>query len=245
MSSWEMKAHLKLGDLSLDIDLSGGERPLALIGANGSGKTTILRMILGLLQPRDGFLRIGDQVFHDSAQGIHIPVEDRQLAYLPQGLGLFPHMTVAQNIAFVGGVEALTKESLEEGKYSAFIQELGVHHYLDRWPSQLSAGERQKVALARVLIQQPGMVLLDEPASALDILARREVRKILAKHLAELEIPTVLVTHDFRDVRELEADLAYLCDGRIQRVGSLDDFIGSSSGEFLSDDFLSEFLAQP
>ena len=80
MNSWEMKAQWQRGNFSLDIELSGGERPLALIGANGSGKTTILRMILGLLQPRAGFLRIGDQVVDDSAQGIHVPVEDRQLA---------------------------------------------------------------------------------------------------------------------------------------------------------------------
>lgn len=240
MNSWEMKAQWQRGNFSLDIELSGGERPLALIGANGSGKTTILRMILGLLQPRAGFLRIGDQVVDDSAQGIHVPVEDRQLAYLPQGLGLFPHMTVAKNIAFIGGSETLTAESLEQGKYSAFIKELGVHQFLDRWPAQLSAGERQKVALARVLIQQPGMVLLDEPASALDILARREVRKILAKHLTQLNIPTVLVTHDFRDVRELGADMAYLRDGRIQQVGSLEKFKGNSD-----DEFLNEFLAQP
>ena len=239
MNSWELKIDCQKGDLSLSIELSGDSCPLALIGANGSGKSTVLRAALGLENLQRGYFRVGEQILHDSAQAISVPVEQRNLAYLPQGLGLFPHMTVAKNIIFADPESTLSESGLKD-RYSELLSELKVIDLLQRFPEELSAGERQKVALVRLMIQQPRMVLLDEPASALDILARREVRKVLASQLSSLGIPTLLVTHDFRDVQELGAKMAYLKDGKIEGVGSLEDFL---KGE--TDEFLSEFLAQP
>ncbi|OUU19961.1 MAG: hypothetical protein CBC13_11775 [Planctomycetia bacterium TMED53] len=239
MSTWHIRFRLTRALFSLDIDLSGGERPLALIGANGSGKTTILKSVLGLEKVQDCTIRIGDRVLHDSESGIEVAVEDRNLAYLPQGLGLFPHMSVKENIGFMNRSVEATSTDVHEDEIFQIMKQVGVSQHADKLPSQLSAGERQKVALARLLLQKPGMVLLDEPTSALDILARREVRNILASHLADFAIPTVLVTHDFRDVKQLSADLAYLHCGKIVQQGSLQEFENATE-----DVFLSEFLAQ-
>ena len=240
MSLWEVRFQLTRGSLSLDIDLAGGARPIALIGANGSGKTTLLRTILGLEKAQMCKVRIGEQILHDSKEGIEVPVENRNLAYLPQGLGLFPHMTVAENLRFMKAGDNSSNAPGKGDESNRIMEELGVIKFSNRLPGQLSAGERQKVALARVLLQKPGMVLLDEPASALDILARREVRIILATHLTELGTPTLLVNHDFSDVKQLSADLAYLCGGKIVQQGSLEELQALTG-----DGFLSAFLAQP
>ena len=240
MISWEVQLEAVKGEFHLQVELSGGSRPLALIGANGSGKSTILRGVLGLESLQRAYVRVGDTLLQDSKNSHSIAVEERNLAYLPQGLGLLPHMTIAENILFADRSQSLKLDSLLEGKHAATLKDLNVESLLHRRPDGLSAGERQKVALIRLMIQNPQMVLLDEPSSALDILARREVRKILSEQLSGLGIPTILVTHDFRDVRELGADIAYLKDGKLKRLGSVDEFPGPEA-----DDFLNEFFAQP
>ena len=240
MNNWEVQIECLKGEFHLQVELSGGSRPLALIGANGSGKSTILRGVLGLENPEHAFVRVGERILHDSKSSLCVPVEERNLAYLPQGLGLFPHMNVAENILFADRSNALTLAELIDGDYSATLENLKIKPLLYRRPDELSAGECQKVALARVMIQKPQMILLDEPASALDILARREVRKVLSEQLSDLGIPSILVTHDFRDVRDLAADIAYLKEGKVEKTGSVDDFPGGEG-----DEFLNEFFAQP
>ncbi len=240
MNCWEVQIECLKGDFHLQVELSGGLRPLALIGANGSGKSTILRGVLGLETLERAFVRVGDHILHDSNKSRYVPVEDRNLAYLPQGLGLFPHMNVAENILFADRSNTLSLAELIDGEHSTTIENLKIKPLLHRRPEELSAGECQKVALARVMIQKPQLVLLDEPASALDILARREVRKVLSEQLSDLGIPSILVTHDFRDVRDLAADIAYLKEGKVEKAGSVDDFPGAEA-----DEFLNEFFAQP
>ena len=240
MNNWEVQIECFKGEFHLQVELSGGSRPLALIGANGSGKSTMLRGVLGLGNPEHAFVRVGERILHDSKASLCVPVEERNLAYLPQGLGLFPHMNVAENILFADRSNALTLAELIDGDYSATLENLKIKPLLHRRPDELSAGECQKVALARVMIQKPQMILLDEPASALDILARREVRKVLSEQLSDLGIPSILVTHDFRDVRDLAADIAYLKMGKVEKAGSADDFPGGEG-----DEFLNEFFAQP
>jgi len=149
-------------------------------------------------------------------------------------------MNVAENILFADRSNTLTLADLMDGEHSTTVENLKIKPLLHRRPEELSAGECQKVALARVMIQKPQLVLHDEPASALDILARREVREVLSEQLSDLGIPSILVTHDFRDVRDLAADIAYLKEGKVEKLGSADGFPGSEG-----DEFLNEFFAQP
>ncbi len=241
MTNWSAQFEFSRGDLELKVDLQGADRPLALIGANGAGKTTVLKILLGIETPSSGHFRCGEKLLYSSEKSICVDPENRRMAYLPQGCGLFPHLDVLDNVGF--GLQTQKGLSVSEVKKLSLqaLEELDVSHLKTRNPIQLSAGERQKVALARVLTMRPEMILLDEPVSALDIMARREVREILSEQLLELKIPAVLVTHDVRDVRELSADVALLDKGKISLQGCYKE-ISERRGDEKLHPFLKEFL---
>jgi molybdate transport system ATP-binding protein len=192
-------------------DLSAGLRvgaeTVALVGASGSGKTSLLRIVAGLERPRAGRVALGDEVWFDAARRIDWKPERRRVGYVPQDYGLFPHLSVAGNVRFAG-----------RRPRPDLLERMGIAHLADARPAQLSGGERQRVALARALARDPHVLLLDEPFGALDAITRQRVRDELVDMLAVLRLPTLLVTHSFDDARALASRIGVLEDGRLSQL---------------------------
>ena len=187
---------------ALDLSLEVGRETVALVGPSGAGKTSVLRAIAGLLRPRAGTIALGETVWFDGARGIHVPPEERSVGLVFQDYALFPHLTVARNVAF--GARRSVHALLERFELTALA---GAR------PAELSGGERQRVALARAVARDPAVLLLDEPLAALDAQTRASVRSGLRDLLRELQLPTLLVTHDFEDAAALAARAGVLAEG--------------------------------
>jgi molybdate transport system ATP-binding protein len=213
-----------LGPFLLQVSLEVGAEPLALVGPNGSGKTSLLQAVLGLIKVDRGRIALGDEVLFDRDLAIDHPTEERHLAYLPQDFGLFPHLTAAQNVAFALACGPdLASRKQRRSQALAWLDRFGLGSVANRNPSRLSGGERQRIALARAMASSPKALLLDEPTASLDVEARLEVRAFLAESIRSLGLPTVLVTHDVMDVEALAGRVAVLDKGRVAACGPLDD----------------------
>jgi len=236
MSTWRASVRAALGDFRLEVDLEGNGQVLALIGPNGSGKTTFLRALAGAVATESSEIVVADQILESSAKGICLPVEHRQIGYVPQGYGLFPHLTVLENVAF-GLSTGLAKLSRVERnrKARSILEELGCAQLAERNVRGLSGGEQQRVALARALVLEPRLLLLDEPLAALDAASRRSVRRFLAQRIAAFGRPTVLVTHDARDVEAFEAEVAALEAGRVVQRGTIQSIRQAPGSEFVAE----------
>jgi molybdate transport system ATP-binding protein len=224
----------RAGTLNLAVDFHMGAHTLAIVGPNGAGKSTLLGCLLGARPVNRAYLAVGGSVLCDSVRGISLPVESRQLAYVPQQYALFPHLTVRQNVAF-----ALTsgrrRFSLQErnARIDAVLEALGIQDYGQRFPLTLSGGEQQRVAMARALVTEPRALLLDEPLAALDVHSRRQVRSFLAQYLSQLAIPTILVTHDALDARQLARQLLVLEAGRVSQHGTWEELSAEPASSFV------------
>ncbi len=213
---------------------SAGSRPLALIGPNGSGKTTVLKAIAGVATLQRGAqmqLRIGARTLVNETHGA--PPETRRIAYVPQGGALFPHLSVLDNVAFGLRAQGAGIDDARD-KAQRQLQALDCAALQHRSVATLSGGERQRVALGRALILSPDLLLLDEPLSALDASARRETRSFLAAFLPT-RCPTILVTHDARDVRALDAWVCVLDEGRVVQEGDLVRLEAAPANDFVAE----------
>jgi ABC-type sulfate/molybdate transport systems ATPase subunit len=223
--------HRRLPDFELCFDAGVGAETLALVGRSGSGKSTTLGIIAGLMRPDGGIVRLGDRTLVDVAAGTFEPPERRRIGYLLQGYALFPHMTVAQNVAFglFGLAPTDRKRRVAEALEFLHMTSLaGVH------PAQLSGGERQRAALARAVATRPAALLLDEPLAALDVEIRSRLRTELRALLRELRTPVIVVTHDFDDARVLGDRIAALDRGRIVQIGSPAELIAYPADQFVA-----------
>ena len=196
---FEARVELALGDFQLRAQVESGAElagPVVVIGPNGSGKTSLLGAIVGVVPCQAGRVVIGGTVVFDAAVGSWLPPEAREVGYVPQGFGLFPHLTALENVAF--GLEARGAGSRAERREMAraALSELAVLDCEARLPSALSGGQTQRVALARALVTEPKLLLLDEPLSSLDVRVRRALRTHLADKLAQAGRPSLIVTHD-------------------------------------------------
>ncbi len=219
--SWSAQIRLELGALVLDVGLKGDARPTALVGPNGAGKSTVLRTIAGAHTPQAGRIVVGERVLFEGQGAVLLPPEARKVGYVPQGSGLFEHMSALDNVAFslrVGGMRAAKARQ----RATELLEALGCAQLAGRRPRTLSGGERQKVALARALIGEPGLLLLDEPMAALDVTARRQQRFYLLRHLQDRALPMLMVTHELRDVVALGAYTYVIEEGQIVQHGELD-----------------------
>lgn len=187
-------------------------RVTVLFGPSGSGKTTLLRLLAGLEHPDHGVIEFGAKTWFDSARRLALTPQQRRAGFLFQNYALFPHLTVAQNVAFAAP---------QPGKAADWLARVGLSHLAPRLPRALSGGEQQRVALARALAAEPALLLLDEPLSALDAATRVRLRRELRRTLTESGLPSMIVTHDRVEALALGDWIAVLIDGAVCQCGPL------------------------
>jgi molybdate transport system ATP-binding protein len=228
-----VEAAHQLGALSLDVSLAvaPGEC-LALAGPSGAGKTSVLRVAAGLLRPECGLVEAGDDVWLDTERGIDVPPERRRCGYVFQEYALFPHLTAWQNVAYP--LRGVPRGERRE-RALALLERFGMRELADARPRTLSGGERQRVALARVLAREPEVLLLDEPLSALDARTRAGAARELSAVLREVEVPAVLVTHDFAEAAQLGDRVGVIDAGRIIQEGTPSELAAAPRSAFVAD----------
>jgi molybdate transport system ATP-binding protein len=204
--------------LSLDVDST-----LALVGPSGAGKSTVLNAIAGLVRPAAGSIRCGDETWFDAEHGIFKRPEERRVGLVFQDYALFPHLTVRQNIEYA-----------RRNPADEYLRRFRIAHLEDVRPGALSGGERQRVALARALARDPEILLLDEPLSALDAHTKVDVRAELQELLTGLEIPALLVTHDFEDAAALASRVGVIVDGELRQTGTPADLVARPADPFVA-----------
>src|SRR5690348_12536709 len=197
-----------IDELSLEI---GDGEFMVFVGPSGCGKTTALRSIAGLEQVTAGTVTVGDRIVND------LPPKDRDIAMVFQNYALYPHMTVAQNLAF-GLKQRRTPKPEVRRRVTEVAQLLGLTEYLGRKPAALSGGQRQRVAMGRAIVREPQAFLMDEPLSNLDAKLRVSMRASLNQLHERLGVTTVYVTHDQVEAMTLGNRVAVLRDGRLQQV---------------------------
>jgi molybdate transport system ATP-binding protein len=212
-----------LRSFRLTLELEIGRETVALVGPSGAGKSSVLRAMAGLLSPASGRVEVGGRVWLDTAAGVELPPERRSVGLVFQEYALFPHLDVRRNVAFGGA-----------GRTDELLERLRISHLARARPGDLSGGERQRVALARALARDPDVLLLDEPLSALDAHTRGVVRGELADLLAELRLPTLLVTHDFEDAAALAGRIGVLVDGQVLQLAPAAELVAAPADAFVA-----------
>ncbi|SRR6266571_4831958 len=211
----------------IDVSLEVKEKEiLVLMGISGSGKTTLLLTILGIVAPIRG------KIFLQEKEITKLPIEERNIGYLPQDYGLFPHLTVFDNIAYGLAVRGLSKEE-QEKKVQEMLELVDLTGLKKRKIQQLSGGQRQRVGLARALAIDPALFLLDEPLSNIDQVTKLEVATNMKKLFAKLDIPIILVTHNHEDALFLAEKLAIMIEGRIEQTGDIKEIVNSPKTDFI------------
>lgn len=217
--------------LTADVDLSRGALALAvrldadsdgivaILGPNGAGKTTLLRALAGLLRVESGHVELGGEVLEDTATGVWVAPEDRHIAMVFQAYLLFPHLSALDNVAF--GLRARGEGAAEaRRRANQWLDRLELSAVASYRPRALSGGQAQRVAMARALITEPRLLLLDEPLAAVDASARVELRRVLRTQLADRHRVSLLVTHDPLEAASLAERVAILEDGRVVQHGT-------------------------
>jgi molybdate transport system ATP-binding protein len=204
----------KFPGTTVDVEFRFEDGILVLFGPSGSGKTTVLNCLSGLLRPDRGDISLGDRLFFSSVRNINVPVRMRRTGYVFQHYALFPHMTVKDNVLY--GVPGRHKMKVKD-RYRMSVLEvldmLKITRLQDRYPSELSGGEKQRVALARALMVEPELLLLDEPLSAVDHAMRRELREELKQLQRIWKIPFILVTHSREEMKFLADEVMFMKSG--------------------------------
>ncbi|SHE39003.1 ABC transporter ATP-binding protein [Desulforamulus putei] len=210
----------KLWHFTLEIKIKSDNQIVVLWGPSGSGKTTVLHCLAGLFNPSSGSIRINDRIIYSSEQNINVPTRFRNIGYLFQDYALFPHMTVKENVLY--GLKSRSgNNALSAQEPMELLNFFGVGHLVNRYPRQLSGGEKQRVALARALVVRPELLLLDEPFSALDKRTRISLRHELKNLHRRWQIPFILVTHDEEEAEFLGDEIISLEKGKSKKINLL------------------------
>src|SRR6056297_2612337 len=200
---------------------------VTLLGPSGCGKTTNLRMIAGLLDPSEGEILIGGRRVND------VPIHKRNLGLVFQNYALFPHKTVAENVAFGLKYRDVPKSEIE-GKVCDALELVQLPHVGDRYPKELSGGQQQRIALARAIVIEPDVLLLDEPLSALDANLREDMRVELKRIQERIGVTTVFVTHDQSEALAMSDQIVVMSAGRVEQVGAPQEVYNTPASEFVS-----------
>ncbi|CAB3883352.1 Molybdenum import ATP-binding protein ModC [Achromobacter deleyi] len=203
---------------SLDVAFSSASKRIALFGPSGAGKSLTLRAVAGLLRPDAGRIAVNGRVLFDADARVNVAPQARRVAYLFQDYALFPHLTVAQNIAFGsrrGWLNPPRRAVSDEARRWVDAFELGA--IVGSYPNEISGGQKQRVALARALMLKPDILLLDEPFSALDSQLRGKMRQELNALQRQLDVPMLLITHDPADVDALADEVFEVREGKVRR----------------------------
>jgi molybdate transport system ATP-binding protein len=219
-----LSADFRLGLRSFELSVAlAVERTVALVGPSGAGKTSVLRVVAGLARPDAGRVQLDAESWVDVERGVFLSPEQRRVGLVFQEYALFPHLSVRQNVAFGG--KAGVDELLERFRLTKLAAAR---------PRELSGGERQRVALARALAREPGVLLLDEPLSALDTHTKSTVRVELEELLRGLELPTLIVTHDYEDAAALAETVGVLVEGRLRQLGTPEELVAAPADPFVA-----------
>jgi molybdate transport system ATP-binding protein len=234
MSELQLRAVVAERDLDVEFSVPAGE-VLAVLGPNGAGKSTALHVIAGLVRPDEGVVRLGDRVLTDTATGVNVATHHRRVGLLLQDPLLFPHMSVAANVAFgPHSHRAMFRSARGDGKATAlrWLREVDAEQFADRKPRQLSGGQAQRVAIARALAAEPDVLLLDEPLSGLDVAAAAGIRAVLRDVVTRTGSAVILITHDLLDVFTLADRVLVLESGRIAEMGPVAEVLTAPRSHF-------------
>lgn len=204
--------------LDIDLDFRGMGR-VVFFGPSGSGKTMALGCATGLVKPDEGIVRLRGREVFNSAASIDISPQKRSVGYMPQDYGLFPHLTLLQNVAYSqSGLFGRHVGKKARASAMALLARFGLEGLENNYPAELSGGQKQRASLARALNASPSMLLLDEPFSALDPLLRQQLRKSMSQLLASLSLPLVVISHDPEDVDVFGQGVAFFMGGKAKIV---------------------------
>lgn len=221
--SLEVRIRKRFPAFELDVEFAAGDETLGFLGASGCGKSLTLRCIAGIEKPDAGRIVVNGRVFFDSEAGIDLTPQERKTALLFQNYMLFPNLTVAQNVAAGVGKEVPREE--RESIVAAELRRFGLEGFGGRYPAQLSGGQQQRVALARMLAARPGILMLDEPFSALDSHLKSVLEQNLVNLFDAFEGTVLYVSHDIDEALRFCDRIAVVESGHIMELGSGDDLV--------------------
>lgn len=203
---------------ALDLAFRSDSPRVVLFGPSGAGKSLTLRAIAGLIRPDAGHIGVRGRTLFDDFRDVDVPARARRIGYVFQDYALFPHLTVAQNVAFglTAGLRQPSRRKMPEAA-QRWLDAFELDGLANRYPSQISGGQQQRVALARALAPQPDLLLLDEPFAALDPPLRGRLRDALVALQARLDVQMLVITHDPADVEVLGQHVLEIRDGRLHR----------------------------
>jgi len=208
----ELQGYRDNFQLAIEVSIERGKL-ISVYGESGAGKTSLLRLISGLLHPDEGIIKINDTYWFDSKRKINLKTQKRNIGYVFQDYALFPHMSIKENIAF-----ALPKEE-KKSWLKELIQMIDLENLQDRLPDTLSGGQKQRVALARALARKPEILLLDEPLSALDHSMRSELQDHILQLHNKMELTTIMVSHDIGEITKMSDSVIQMEKGKIIKIG--------------------------
>lgn len=232
----ELQVAVSVADRGLDVEFTvpAGE-VLAVLGPNGAGKSTTLHTVAGVVAPDRGLVRIGKRTLTDTSVGLQVPTYDRKVGLLLQNPLLFPHLSVAANVAFAlrsrRGADRVGKGQARATALR-WLAEVGAEDLADRNPAELSGGQAQRVAIARALAADPEVLLIDEPLTGLDVAVATSVRSVLRRTVTQAGRATVLITHDLLDVLALADQVLVLEEGRVAEVGPATSVLAAPRSRF-------------
>lgn len=216
---------------TLNAEFSSDGRITALFGRSGAGKSTLVDAIAGLLRPDSGTINLDGVTLFDSSTGIDLPAHRRRIGYVFQEGRLFPHLTVRGNLLYA---RRFTPKQDRWGSLDEIVELLGLAALLERRPSGLSGGEKQRVAIGRALLASPRLLLMDEPLAALDQERKLDILPYIERLRDSMRVPIVYVSHSVDEVSRLADTVVLLDNGKVAAVGAVNDVLGASA-EFLAE----------
>ena len=207
----------QLGTLPLEAHLDiPSQGVTALFGLSGSGKSSLINLVSGLINPDEGVISLNDRELFNSVENVCVPINQRNIGYVFQDARLFPHYTVNGNLRY--GMKNTSKD-----EFNYIVELLGIGHLLKRYPITLSGGEKQRVAIGRALLTDPEILLMDEPLSALDLPRKRELMNYLERLSKEINIPILYVTHSLDELLRLAERVILLTNGKVEAYDVLEN----------------------